>query len=334
MTGRERVLRTIRFERPDRVPRDLWALPAIGMLQQDEYDAMLQRFPVDIGKPYFSPGQSQRAAGNYAKVGRYVDDWGSVWEVGEIGVVGEVKAPVLADWGALASYQPPWDLLETRDLSGVNAACAESDLFMLSDCTARPFERLQFLRGSENLFLDLAYRPRELFLLRDLVHDFYLEDVKQWSGTDVDGVMLMDDWGAQQALLIAPDLWRELFKPLYRDYCELIHEAGKYAFFHSDGHIEAVFGDLVEVGMDAINSQLFCMDVEGLAARYKGKVTFWGEVDRQHLLPFGTPEEVRAGVRRVRTALDDGRGGVIAQCEWGKNNPVENVAAVFEAWGE
>ena len=97
-------------------------------------------------------------------------------------------------------------------------------------------------------------------------------------------------------------------------------------------YIEAVFGDLIEVGMDAINSQLFCMDIEGLAQRYKGKVTFWGELDRQHLLPFGTPDEVRAGVARVRRALDDGSGGVIAQCEWGKNNPPENIRAMYEAW--
>ena len=74
---------------------------------------------------------------------------------------------------------------------------------MLSDCTARPFERMQFLRGTENLFLDLAYQPRELFQLRDQVHDYYLRDLRQWCATDVDGVMFMDDWGTQHALLIS-----------------------------------------------------------------------------------------------------------------------------------
>ena len=84
--------------------------------------------------------------------------------------------------------------------------------------------------------------------------------------------------------------------------------------------------------MDAINSQLFTMDIEELARLYKGKVTFWGEMDRQQVLPFGTPEDVRAAVHRVRRALDDGRGGLIAQCEWGKDNPKENIEAVFQAW--
>ena len=67
---------------------------------------------------------------------------------------------------------------------------------------------------------------------------------------------------------------------------------------------------------------------------YKGKVTFWGEIDRQYALPFGTPEEVRQAVARVRHALDDGAGGVIAQCEWGKDNAKENIETVFQSWSE
>ena len=107
----------------------------------------------------------------------------------------------------------------------------------------------------------------------------------------------------------------------------MIHAAGKFAFFHSDGHISAIYGDLIEVGIDAINSQLFVMDIEELARLYKGKVTFWGEIDRQYVLPFGTPAEVREAVMRVRRALDDGTGGVIAKCEWGKYDPKENMEA-------
>ena len=84
--------------------------------------------------------------------------------------------------------------------------------------------------------------------------------------------------------------------------------------------------------MDAINSQLFTMDIEELGRLYKGKVTFWGEMDRQHTLPFGTPDEVRADVTRVHQALDTGNGGVIAQCEWGKLDPAANIRAVYQSW--
>jgi hypothetical protein len=255
-----------------------------------------------------------------------------VWYVGEAGVIGEVKEPALADWSALAHFQPPWHLVRGRDLSHANRCCAKSDQFMLSDVTARPFERLQFLRGTQNLYYDIGYGVPELRVLLEMVHEFYLEDIRGWCASDVDGIFFMDDWGTNTTLLIRPEMWREVFKPLYREYCEIIHAAGKFAFFHSDGHTQDIFGDLIEVGMDAINSQLFTMDIEELARLYKGKVTFWGEMDRQQVLPFGTPEEVRAAVHRVRRALDDGRGGLIAQCEWGKDNPRENIETVFREW--
>jgi len=114
----------------------------------------------------------------------------------------------------------------------------------------------------------------------------------------------------------------------------MIHDGGKYAFFHSDGCIEKVLKDVVEVGIDALNTQIFTMDLELIASRLKGEVTLWGEIDRQYLLPFGDPEEIKRAVQEVRRVFDEGDGGVIAQCEWGKENPTENVRAVYEAWME
>jgi uroporphyrinogen decarboxylase len=334
MTSRERVRRALTFEHPDRAPRELWALPAVQMLQAEEFAALVQRFPGDFGGAPFRYGESARARGDSARRGTYVDEWGSTWQVAEDGVIGEVKWPALASWDRLAHYEPPFELLDGADLSQVNEACARSELSIRAGCCPRPFERMQFLRGSEALFLDLAYGVRQVYQLRDMVHDYYLRELGLWLETDVDHVQFMDDWGTQDALLISPAMWRSVFRPLYRDYCDLAHAHGKFIFFHSDGHIEAIYPDLIEIGVDAVNSQLFCMDIEGLAARYKGKITFWGEIDRQHVLPFGTVDEVRQAVRRVRRALDDGTGGVIAECEWGKNNPPENIAAVFETWEE
>jgi uroporphyrinogen decarboxylase len=129
-------------------------------------------------------------------------------------------------------------------------------------------------------------------------------------------------------------MWREIFKPLYKQYIDMIHAADKFAFLHSDGHIEAILGELIESGFDAINSQLFCMNIEGIGKKFKGRVTFWGELDRQYVLPFGKPDEVKEAVQRVRRALDAGSGGVIAQMQFGKYDPKENIEAAFEAWLE
>lgn len=334
MDSRERVVRTLRFQSPDRAPRDLWTLPGVAMTRQEELDALLGRFPLDLARPDVQYGRGERERGTPNVVGSYRDAWGSVWHVAELGVVGEVKEPPLADWAALARFRPPDEILDAADFSQVNRSCAQTSQFVLAGTTVRPFERMQFLRGTESLFLDLAYESAELYKLRDMVHAFFMRELELWAHTDVDGLSFMDDWGAQTGLLISPRQWRSFYKPLYKDYCDLIHRAGKFVFFHSDGHIAAIYPDLIEIGVDAVNSQLFCMDIEELGRNYKGKVTFWGEISRQDILPFGSVADVRAAVRRVRAALDDGRGGVFAQCEWGNDVRPENVAAVFEAWLE
>jgi uroporphyrinogen decarboxylase len=357
MTSRERMRTALRFEGPDRAPRDLWALGTVPRWHKKELEVVLRRFPGDITAAPISWGESQRAqvfattqgaketamvqvgAGTELRhqisaaclVGRYVDEWGSGWEVMEPGVVGEVKEPALAAWSSLDAYSPPYELLDGLDVSASYAFYEGTDQFVLAHSTVQPFQRLIFLRGFENLMLDLGYNTPRLHQLVEMVHEYYLQELKLLAPIAADAIMFKDDWGSETSLLISPAQWRRLFKPLYAEYCRIIHDAGKFVFFHSDGHISAVYPDLIEIGVDAINSQLFCMDIEELAARHKGAITFWGEIDRR-LLAFGTPDAVRAAVQRVRRALDDGHGGVIAQLEWGSDTPRENVEAAFEAW--
>jgi len=335
MTPRERVFAALDFQSPDRAPRDLWALPWVSMYAGQDKAAVLERFPADFtSADGLAPGD--RASGEPSRKGAYVDAWGCTFEVAEDGVIGEVKHPPLADAAAIDRYQPPWETIERADFDAVSRAqqanLAGEAKFMKCGMGIQPFERMQFLRGSEQLFLDLGYESSQLFRLRDMVHEYSLKAVAAWCKTDADGLSFNDDWGTQLALLISPDQWRAIFKPMYREYCEMIRAAGKKVFFHSDGHIFDIYEDLIEIGVDAVNSQLFCMDIEEIARRFKGRITFWGEIDRQHVLPFGTPDDVRAAVARVRRALDDGRGGLIAQCEWGVGNPRANIEAVFEAW--
>ncbi|NLC68726.1 MAG: methyltransferase [Clostridiaceae bacterium] len=333
MNSRERVLRVLKQEEVDRLPRHLWYLPGVIMFREAELAEVLKKYPNDIEPPVYRYGHGKRCTGNPSRVGMYTDAWGSVWHVKEEGVVGEVKEFPLAEWTALDTYKLPWELLYEADMSEVNISCARSDKFILAGTETRPFERMQFLRGTENLFMDLAYGVKEIYKLRDMLHEFNLREMEMWANTDVDGVSFMDDWGTQKTLLISPRLWREFFKPLYKDYCDILHKKGKFAFFHSDGNIEQIYPDLIEIGVDAVNSQLFCMDIERLGELYAGKITFWGEIDRQHVLPFGTKEDVKKAVRRVAGALIKGkRTGVIAQCEWGNKDPKENIETVFETW--
>jgi hypothetical protein len=291
-----------------------------------------REYPDDIiGAPGFLAQVPGTRGGQY-EVGSYMDEWGCTFINLQRGVIGEVKAPLVKDWRDLEKVRPPVECL-TVDVARVNAFCRETDRFVLGGCCPRPFERLQFLRRSDQLYLDLAEQPAELFSLIDTVHQFYVKELELWASTEVDGLSFMDDWGSQRGLLISPRMWRQIFKPLYKDYIEIAHANGKKAFMHSDGYTEAILPDLIELGLDAINTQIFTMDIEALGRQFGGKLTFWGELDRQWLLPHGTTEEVAAAVRRIKEAFWK-NGGAIAQCEFGAGGRPENVRAMFETWAQ
>ena len=330
MTSRELVVDTLEFRSPERIPRQLWVLPWAERTWPAELAAIRKKYPDDIVQ---SPGflaEPLKTSGDEYAPGVYVDEWGCRFESRQAGIIGEVKEPRIAAWSDLDGLRLPQERLSV-DVRKVDGFCAASGAFVHARTVVRPFELLQFLRGPENLYVDLAERPDGLFRLIEKVHRFFLEELELWASTDVDALFFADDWGSQNSLLISPILWRELFKPLYRDYVEMAHRHGKYIFMHSDGHIAAIYPDIVEIGVDALNSQLFCMDVKELGRRFAGRITFWGEVDRQRLLPYGSPADVAAAVRVAKEALFR-NGGVIAQCEFGIGARPENVAAVFETW--
>lgn len=335
MTARERVIKTLRHEEVDRFPRMLWQLPNVEMFQPDNLRDFHSRFENDMEGPDLRWGHSRYSKGLARHTGAYTDEFGCTFELAEPGVNGEVKKPVLADWKALKDYRLPWEIIEQADFSKVNESCLRSDKFILASAHIHPFERLQHLRGTENIFMDMAMGVPEAETLLAMLHEFYLRELELVANTAADGFQFMDDWGTQTSLLISPVLWRQLFKPLYRDYCDLLHAKGKFVFFHSDGNIEMIYPDLVEIGVDAINSQLFCMDIEKLVENYGDKITFYGEIDRQYILPFGSVEDVRNAVRRVANAVmrkNGKRTGAFAQCEWNAIDPYENIVAVFEQW--
>ncbi len=331
-SSRDLVNKTLDFRSPERVPREIWTLPWAERTYPAELAAILAKYPADIVKcpPFLR--EPLRTSGEEYSPGTYVDEWGCRFESRQGGIIGEVKEPLVKSWSDLDAVRPPVERLSI-DRKRVDEFCASRDVFTYTPALVRPFELLQFIRGPENLYVDLAERPEGLFRLIDRIHSFFKQELELWATTAVDALFFADDWGSQRALLIRPALWREIFKPLYRDYAAIARRSGKRVFMHSDGYIADIYEDLIEIGVNAVNSQIFCMDVEDLGRRFAGRITFWGEIDRQHMLPYGSPADVKAAVRRARRALDRS-GGVIAQCEFGIGARPENVAAVFEAWAE
>lgn len=328
--SRSLIKQSLTFSSPRRIPRDLWTLPWAEMNYPTQLAEIRARFPADMVTAPGFLAERPRTTGDQYAIGTYNDEWGCSFENLQPGVIGQVKAPLLASWEDLDWVCPPRASL-TIDTDQINAFCHGTDRFVMAGCCPRPFERLQFLRGSENLYIDLAEKPVELFALLERVHDFYLREMEGWAKTDVDSLMFMDDWGAQRSLLISPKQWRSIFKPLYKDYIDLAHQNGKFIFMHSDGYTLDILPDLIELGLDAINTQIFCMDIEELGRRCRGKITFWGEIDRQHLLPFGNVLDISEAIHRVKNALYC-NGGIIAQCEFGAGARPENVYQVYQAW--
>lgn len=326
MTSRELVSRALQFQEVERIP-----------IENFFSGELRQKYPSDVQIPPYRYAQG-KSWGEVNKIGRRMDIWCCVWEAGEDGVCGEVKtSPLWDSWDGLKTFQPPWEVLEGADLTTVNPACAASENFIIPMWEAGPhlFERMQHLRGTEQLFMDLACLEPEIYRLRDMIHEYFLKQMKLWVQTDIDAVHIADDWGSQQALLISPSLWRTFFKPLYKDYCDLAHEHGKFVLMHSDGYIADILPDLIEIGVNAVNAQLFCMSIEELAEQYAGRLCFWGEIDRQRLLTMGTTDEVRAAVRRVAAAfLKKKRTGIVGQCFWGKDHRPENCEAVYDEWSK
>lgn len=330
MTSRELVQRTLDFAGPERVPRQIWILPWAEERYPSEVERLRAAFPDDlVAAPQVYRRPVPVVGGRY-QIGTYIDEWGCRFTNIHGGVIGIVREPVIRDWNDLATFRTPDGVIDL-DRETIDAFCRGTNQFVLAGTLVRPFERLGFLRTMEQALVDLARRPPELFELLRRLHDHYLKEVEAWARTAVDAIVIMDDWGTQRQMMISPVVWRDIFKPMYRDYADIARRAGKRVFMHSDGWIVDIIEDLIEVGVEALNSQIACMGAAELGSRFRGRITFWGEIDRQHVLPFGSPDDVRRAVGEIHRHLW-AEGGVIAQCEFGPGALPENVFEVFREW--
>jgi len=318
MTSQERVRASLTFQPVDKVPLEI--------------EPGFEEFENDIHIPAYTYGPG-KSSGSYGVKGIRTDHWGNIWESAEDGVSGEVRQAMINSWSDLEKLYIPYDILEQADLSRVNDDCTASGKFTMKMWGTMPFQRMQYLRGTEALFMDIAMEDENMLRLMDKVHHFYKTEVEMWANTNVDAIHLEDDWGTQQALLISPNTWRQLFKPLYKEYCDIALAHGKHVVMHSDGYILDIIPDLIEIGVTAINPQLNVMPYEKLAGLIKDKMALWGGIDRQWLLSFGTPEDVAADVRQVaKLFCTNGKSGVVGQCFKDKGAKDENIRQVYKSW--
>jgi len=107
--------------------------------------------------------------------------------------------------------------------------------------------------------------------------------------------------------MIHPSLWRSFFRPAYARLCGIGAHAGKNVWFHSDGGIAAIVPDWSRLGVQVLNPQVDAVGATGSWRACAGRTCIEGDLDRQWLLPFGTPDAVRAAVRADIRRLWPGR---------------------------
>jgi hypothetical protein len=330
MKSKELVIKTLNHDSPDRIPRQCWVLPWAEIHFPERVAELNKKFPDDIIPVQGIYTKPLNVKGERYTEGRYVDEWGCIFNNIQGGLIGVPCKPLIETWDELERFAPPEATISV-DKTSVNSYCRNDGRFIYTNAWIRPFERYQFIRSTELAMMDIAMDEPAMKDLLSIIHKHYLKEVETWSETEIDAIGIMDDWGMQKGMMVSPEFFRKHFKGLYREYAEIAHHHGKYVFMHSDGNITEIIPDLIEVGVDALNSQLFCMNIEELGRRFRGLITFWGEIDRQRLLPSGTGDEIKEAVKLVYENLYS-EGGVIAECEFGPAANPDNIFTVFESW--
>jgi hypothetical protein len=251
MTPREVVRRTVRFEGADRIPY-----------------ALAPEYGSDFDEVGMVPSPDARPRSG-------VDEWGCLWENIGVSNLGEVKRPVLTDWSRWGALAIP-DVRDPRRWRSLEGARERAGDKFLMAYGISLYERVHFLRGLEDTWVDIHAHPAELGRLIDVLVDMNLFAIERYAQAGADGYIWCDDWGLQTRLMISPDSWRAIWRPRYARVYKAAHDAGLLTFLHSCGDITAILDDLTTVGLDVIQmDQQENMGLDLLGRRFGGRLTFW-----------------------------------------------------------
>ncbi len=334
MKHRDRLLMALNYEKPDRCPMQISFTPEfasrlksdMGLKDEDLHNphgggntyVMERALGEDMLLTSVGWANSYYATETYSQDGQtYTDEWGVTWrnapyqtKFGQ-GYYTEMVAHPLADDQAIDSYHPPDPNRPELYLEAERAIKAYKDEYWLVGVTVTTiFETAWALRGYEKTLIDLALNPDLIEKLFDIPFNYHLTAAKKLVEMGVDMIWIGDDVGAQNSMLISPETWRRFLKPRLATFISTlksINPAVKIAY-HSDGDISPIIPDLIEIGLDILNPiQPRSMNPEKIKKSYGDKLCFWGSIDEQYTLPFGTPAEVEAEViARLKTLGKNG----------------------------
>ncbi len=342
MTPRERVLTALRRGEPDRVPKHIRPSPAlaedlrkaVGTDDLDGHFGLEIRFvspdglsaPPDVS-PYLG-ALPERAV---------VGPWGTVTARGSFYHFGRQIAPMrdFVDCSELDDYPFPTFSPDLDKMRSRVRAMQSSGFAAVSSYLNGPYEQACGLRGQAEFLADLASDERFSMALLDRITELKCQMARAQADAGVDVVWIGDDLGMQERLVFSPETWRRFIKPCLLRITSAIREANGDVLiaYHSCGHVEPVVGELADAGVQVLESvQPEANDVARLKREHGDRLSFWGTVGDQSVLPYGTPDDVREQVRARIETVGKGGGLMIAPAHVVEPEvPVENVLAFFEA---
>lgn len=313
-------------------------------------EPVLERLGVDIRPVYPKFLQRKLNIKEEKDYYFYIDEWGITWKMPKKDgfyydmVDYPLKQAKVQD---IKHYPWPyprkdeeWKRALDRMAQETRQLYQDTDFALVADISGEGiFERSWFLRGMENFMIDLISNQEFAKALMDKILEikFWLyEQYLDVLGPYIQVVPLGDDLAGQFGPLMDPELYRALIKSRHKELIDFIKKKTEAkTFFHSCGDITHFLDDFIEIGIDVVNPVQVSaknMDTQKLKKNYGNKISFWGGgCDPQHILPFGTVDQVREEAeRRVKDLAP--RGGYVfgAVHEIQANTPPENILALFD----
>jgi uroporphyrinogen decarboxylase len=340
MTPKERVLRAIRRESIDRLPRSLWiGSGAAGNIQKElGIDKKDIEFYVknDVLQTWLSINKQMTVAA--AEGEEFVDEWGITWRRN-----GYYNSPVhhpFADMNAAeiqnAPFPDPYNEARYEEFNALVETYSK-EYFIGADVSGTLFEPAYHLRSMEKLMMDLAEENDEADILLDRLRDFSAKVSIQAVELGADWIWLGDDMGTQISMLMSPAMWRKHFKPRLKSIIDEIKTKKRdmIVAYHSCGSIRPIIGELAEIGIDVLNpiqESAADMDQKAIKEAYGEKLTFMCGLDTQTFLTSASPKEVYSRMLEKAQILGKGGGYIGAVSHTIQHDiPVENIRALVQA---
>lgn len=334
MTHRERVRRAVEFDAPDRVPRHHYIFPGAFRRHGQKLIDLVHEIPDDFDninvRKTLKLAQETPEDDN-EEVKEWRDAWGTLWRGLKGYTSGDVIEPAIPDWGAWGAYEfPPEAGPQTYENLREQVKQKQPEWYVYGS-GGSIFAFTTHLRGPANFYIDLAEERPEIYELLDQIVDRHVRHIAQTVTTGVDAVFFGDDLGGQERLLVSPAMWRKVFKPRYKRMFDVVKDAGLHVWLHTDGWTYEILDDLVEIGVNVLNPQHCIMGNTRVAEKIAGRICLRSDLDRQRIIPRGTPDEIVAHVKEIVELFGSFDGGLVLHGEVGPDVPFENVHALYHA---